>query len=114
MPPYGAARESSGSNRDITDRTCGQPSSSEIDGFPTEVCGSPSFDKDLDDKIAYLNVEGVGDESDLQSFAPGLKDFNTSHKDGPRWTRRSPLHRRALPKFVIRIGNVSTILVCLW
>ena len=112
--PYGAAGDSLGSNGHLNDSTCGQPPSSEIDGFPTGVCGSLTFDKDLDDKVGYRDLEDVGDESDLQSFAPGLEDFATSDKDGLRRTRRSQRHRRALPRFMTRIGNVSAVHINTW
>ena len=91
-----------------TNSTCGPPPSPEIDGFPTADCGSPTFDKYIDDKIGYLNFDNSDYSGSLQDFAPGLGDVSPSDNDGFGPTRRRLSRRFGLPKFLTRIVNVRT------
>ena len=109
-PPYGLpGNVSSVVSGNSTNSTCGAPPAPEIDGFPTADCGSPTFDKDIDDKIGYLDFNSSDYSDSLQEFAPGLGDFSSSDNDGFGPTRRSLSRRGGLPKFITRIGNVRTL-----
>ena len=107
-PPYSLpGNGSSVISGNSTNSTCGTPPAPEIDGFPTAVCGSPTFDKDIDDKIGYLDFDNSDYSDSLQEFAPGLGDFSASDNDGFGATRRSLSRRRyGIPRFIKNIGNV--------
>ena len=94
-PPYGNSTTSSGGNS--TGCSCGEAPSAQIDGFPTATCGSPDFDKVLDDEIGYLNFDSADYSTSLKAFAPGIEDTKVADNQGLTPTglkRRSYLHRR--------------------
>ena len=106
-PPYG--NSTSGPRGNFTSGSCGQPPSSKIDGFPTAPCGSPDFDKILDDEIGYLNFDSADYSASLQAFAPGIEDTQAVDNQGFAATglkRRSRLQRRGnwFTDNIIKVG----------
>ena len=102
--------------------TCGKAPSEKIDGFYTADCGSPTFDRDIDQKIGFFDFTGdITDE--LESFAPGLEydyedatadDFE-SKKLRKRALARHRLRRRGAKAFLVGLGRgVSLHLISSW
>ena len=84
--PYTALGNSSTDNS--TSDACGPPPAPQIDGFPTGACGSPTFDKDIDDEIGYLDFNSDLGGS-LGDFAPGVDFSDASGNTSTRLVRRS-------------------------
>ena len=106
-PPYpspGTLNDSSAGNS--TNSICEQPPAPEINGFPTAPCGSPTFDKDLDDKIGYLDFDSTGFSAVLEDFARGLDDYSSSDNQGFGTSRRRMLYSRGPLSFISRVANV--------
>jgi hypothetical protein len=77
----GANTTSSTESDSSVDLGCAAPPSSQIDSFPTALCGS-SFDTELDLELGYLNFTTDDFSASLKSAAPGLGDFNvTDYQD---------------------------------
>lgn len=82
--------------------TCGQPPSPEIDGFPTAVCGSATFDEDLDGTIGYFNFDAANYSQSLQKFVPGLDDVKPENNDG-----FGPIQKSQLSRLVRRANPIK-------
>lgn len=107
-PPYNSpGNSSSASSGNGANSTCGQPPAPEIDGFPTTACGSPTFDKDLDDKIGYLEYNESDYSAALRDFAPGIDDSDLSSDEGV--TRRR-LHKRGWLSSAFKVGLVAIVI----
>lgn len=63
-------------------KDCGEAPSSNIDGFPTATCNSPTFDEDLDDAIGYYDFTEAEYSQNLGKFAPGLDDLSSENNEG--------------------------------
>lgn len=63
-----------------TETSCGEAPSSTISGFPAAACGS-QFDRTLDSKLGYMDWSEDAFSETLQSFAPGLGDYDPADYD---------------------------------